>query len=429
MPHFNPDNLALHLGPVLVGAVCSVSCALLGCYLVLRRMSLMGDAISHAVLPGIALAFLLTGQINGWPIILGAMALGILTTFLTQAIHSLGNVPEDSSMGVVFTSLFALGVLLISNIHADLDPGCVLYGLIEFTALDTFPLLGLELPRALLTMVPVLLLTGAFLFVFRKELALTSFDPELATAMGLSAGVMHYLLMAMVAGVTVASFEAVGAILVVAMLIVPAATAQLLSDRLWTMKLCAVGVALLSSVLGYAGAAWWNTSVAGMMAVAAGLQFALAVFFAPRHGLVSKYVRNLRLSLRIAAEDVLGVLYRREEAGQGALAVAEARKVAGWLAWVALPRLRQLGEVQHGPGGTLELTEAGRHRARFLVRSHRLWETYLHRDGALPLDHLHDPAERMEHYIDPPLQEALAEQLENPRVDPHGQKIPPPAAP
>src|SRR5918994_3305172 len=167
MSPFTADNLGLALGTVAVAAVCGVSCALLGCYLILRRMSLLGDAISHAVLPGIALAFLLTGQISAWPVFLGAMALGVLTAFLTHTIHSFGNVPEDASMGVVFTSLFAVGVILITHAAAnvDLDPGCVLYGLIEFVPLDTVTLLGREVPRALQTMGPVVVATVLFVLL------------------------------------------------------------------------------------------------------------------------------------------------------------------------------------------------------------------------------------------------------------------------
>lgn len=136
---------------IALGIASSVPCALLGCYLVLRRMSLLGDAISHAVLPGIAVGFLLSGQLIGPAIVIGAMAVGMLTALLTQLLSNLGNVPEDASMGVVFTSLFAIGVLVITNAarDVDLDPGCVLYGLIELAAIDSRPIFGFEVPRSL----------------------------------------------------------------------------------------------------------------------------------------------------------------------------------------------------------------------------------------------------------------------------------------
>jgi len=425
-------DLGLAGWTIVVAAVGNVACALLGCYLVLRRLSLLGDAISHAVLPGIALAYLATGQLNGPAIVLGAMALGLVTTLLTEAVHRIGDVPEDSSMGVVFTGLFAVGVLLISQIanRVDLDPGCVLYGQIEIVPLDTVPVLGVEVPRALLTLVPVLLATVAFVLLLWKELKLAAFDPELATAMGIPAALLHYLLMAWVAGVTVASFEAVGAILVVAMLIVPAATAHLLTDRLGWMLVVAAVVAVLASVIGYRAAAYLNTSVAGMMAVAAGGLFGLAVFFAPRHGVLSRVWRTWRLALRIAGEDVLGELYRRGEAveqkaaEEAGLTLAEARRRAGgWIGILAVWDLRRQGLVEER-GGRLYPTPAGLKRGRFLVRSHRLWESLLERHSALPLDHLHDPAERIEHFIDPELQDELEALLEQAETDPHGKRIP-----
>lgn len=425
--------MTLAVWTILVALIGNVACALVGCYLVLRRLSLLGDAISHAVLPGIVLAFLLTGQLTGLPVVLGAMLVGVLTALLTEAVHKIGDVPEDSSMGVVFTGLFAVGVLLISALaqHVDLDPGCVLYGQIELVPLDTVPFLGVEVPRALFTLVPVLLATLAFVLLLWKELKLAAFDPELATAMGYSAGLLHYLLMAWVAGVTVASFEAVGAILVVAMLIVPAATAHLLTDRLGWMLVVASLTAVLASVLGYWGAWVLNTSVSGMMAVAAGGLFFLAVIFAPRHGVLGRLVRTLHLSLRIAREDVLGELYRRHEAiergeaSEPGLPVEVARQRAGgWVGGLAVWSLRWSGLVEEHAGRLIP-TPAGLERGRFLVRSHRLWESYLEQHSPLPLDHLHDPAERMEHFIDPQMQAELEATLDHRATDPHGRQIPP----
>ncbi|HYT95236.1 MAG TPA: metal ABC transporter permease [Gemmataceae bacterium] len=421
-----PD-LGLPLRTILVALVCSIPCALLGCYLVLRRLSLLGDAISHAVLPGIALAFLLSGQISGLPIVVGAMALGILTGLLTQTVERYAKVPEDASMGVVFTSLFALGVILLSQrslVEKDLDTNCVLYGLIEFTGDDYFVAWGVKVPVALRTLVPVFVLTLAFVLLLWKELKIASFDPALATAMGINAPLIHYLLMAMVAGVTVASFEAVGSILVVAMLIVPAACAHLLTDRLGPMMVWAAGVAAVSSVLGYVFAAALDTSMAGMMAVVAGVQFLLAVLLAPRHGVLSKVLRNWRLALRIAAEDVLARLYRAEERGRGEEALP--RAVAPSLTRrLAVRELQRTGQIRTDTAGTMQLTEAGRRRAESLVRSHRLWEAYLGENFELPLDHLHEPAERMEHYVGPALQKELEAELRRPDVDPHGRPIPP----
>lgn len=418
-------DLASPLWTIVVGVACNSSCAILGCFLVLRRMSLLGDAISHAVLPGIALAFLFTGSVSGWPIFIGALVLGLLTSALTQAVTSLGGVSEDTSLGVVFTSLFAIGVIMLQTFarHADLDADCVFYGQIDFVAADTVPFLGIEVSRPLFTLVPMLLATLAFVVAFWKELKIVAFDPALARAMGLKVNAIHYAFMAMVAGVCVASFESVGAILVVAMLIVPPATASLLSDRLGWMIAWAVAIGATSAVFGYLLAATVNTSVAGAMAVVTGIQFLVAVLAAPRSGLVSRWLRNKALAVRIAAEDVLARLFRQEESGdrrQGTVATKSTRLIDRAAMWW----LRRRGFVTES-AGALALTEAGRLEARSLVRAHRLWEAYLETHFDLPLDHLHDSAERMEHFLGAKLQEEIAAELADRAVDPHGKVIPP----
>jgi len=416
---------------IAVGALSNASCAVLGCYLVLRRMSLLGDAISHAILPGIVLAFLLTGQTASGPMLLGAVGIGVLTAVVTQTLHVSGNVPEDASMGVVFTSLFALGVVLIalapSNVDLDLD--CVLMGRLE-EVLVREPWLGVEVPLKFPSLLAVLAATAAFVTLFWKELKIASFDPALATAMGISAAVVHYLLMGMVAAATVAAFDAVGSVLVIAMLIVPAATAHLLTDRLGWMVGWSVVVAIISAVLGYLGDILFDTGVAGMMAVGAGLQFLLAVLLAPRHGLVSKLWHRLTLSLRIVSEDLVAVLYRFEETtGETQTAGVPwnlCRRIAGGglTAWLAAPLLWWRGEVRPVSGGRLRLTPRGRQSAQSLVRSHRLWEAFLGEHFQLPLDHLHESAERVEHFIGPKLQQRLASDLHQPGRDPHGKEIP-----
>ena len=433
-PPFLPLHARIDLWTIAVAIASAAACAMLGCYLVLRRMSLLGDAISHSVLAGVAGAFLLTGRLDVVPMLAGAVAVGLLTAVLTQTLHRFGGVPEDSSMGVVFTSLFALGVVAISQFNLHLDTDCVLYGKLEFVALNTVPVFGINVPFAALSLFPVLLLTLAFVLLFWKELKLASFDPMLATAIGVSAGLMHYLLMSMVAVATVASLEAVGAIVVVAMLIVPAATAHLLTDRLGWMVALAVAVGTISAVAGWFLARGLNTSAAGMMAVVAGGQFAAAVLLAPRHGLASRWIGNARLALRIACEDVLGVVYRREERLAAGTPEAAPRPVlseclaaagGGLAARMAVLLLKRREYLVVTPEGHVGLTERGRRLGRSLVRSHRLWEAYLDQHFDLPADHLHEPAERIEHYIGPALQDELAAALRTPERDPHGSAIPP----
>lgn len=414
---------------IVVALLATTPCAMLGCYLVLRRMSLLGDAISHSILPGIAIAFLVTGSLASSWILVAAVATGILTAVLAQALARAG-VTEDSSLGVVFTALFALGVLLISAgaRQVDLDPGCVLYGTIELAPIHTFRWGGLDIPVAVVPLGLVLVATIAFVILFWKELALTSFDPALATSMGIDAGRMHYFLLGMVAVVTVAAFEQVGSILVVAMLIVPAATAQLLVQRLGRMMVTAVAVGGLAAILGYAGAAATDTSVAGMMAVAAGLLFLFALLFARRGGLVRQAWQRLIFHLTIAGEDVLATLFRFEERSPTArMAYSEAVRLAGggMLGHWAVRRLCRRGELD-AIGSFVTLTVLGRARGQSLVRAHRLWEAFLDKNFDLPLDHLHESAERFEHYIGPGLEEQLAAALQEPGRDPHGRPIPAP---
>jgi manganese/zinc/iron transport system permease protein len=403
-----------------LGVLGNVTCALLGCFLVLRRMSLLGDAISHGILPGLVIGYLLGHSLTGWGIYLGAVMFGFLTAFLTQWLHSVTQVPEDSSMGIVFTSMFAIGVILLSGVvtHVDLDPSCVFFGLLETLPLDTtWP--GVELPRAFWPMALALLLTVGFILLFWKELKITSFDPDQATAMGLKAGVIHYLLMAMVAGVTVSSFSAMGSILVIVMLIVPGACGQMLSDRLAGMLGWSAAVAALSAFLACLLAPE-HANLPGMMAVVAGGQFFLVILFAPRHGIVARLVRHTRLALRIAREDILAGLYRREEARQESIV-----PVRGTLARLAAWELCHRGQVRRSSAGGFLLTEAGRRRAQLVIRAHRLWEAFLEKNFELPPDHLHEPAAQMEHYIGPDFQEVLATYLQQPRLDPHGRPIPP----
>jgi manganese/zinc/iron transport system permease protein len=413
---------------VLTAAATNSACAIVGCFLVLRRMSLMGDALSHSVLPGLAFAFILSGSFSIGPLMLGAAVAGLLSTFLIQTLHQYARVPSDASMGVVFTSLFALGVVMIQKgIHGvHFDVSCVYEGALELAPLYTQSVLGMELPEALVSTGCVLALNAVAVTLFWKEFKLSSFDPALATTMGYSAGLMHYALMALVAMTAVASFEAVGAILVVGMLIMPAATAHLLVDRLGPMVLVAVAVGVLAAVLGYVLGAWIDTNYAGIMTVAAAGLYGLAVLFSPRYGLVSTVVRNVQTSLRVIREDMLAMLYRIEELRSARrLGAVEARRAVGGglIARWGLSGLIRGGRVA-AAGEQLELTDRGRNEARQMVRTHRLWETYLVQYLGLPLDHVHEPAHRVEHFIGPEMRDELREKVDAPAVDPHGREIP-----
>lgn len=276
---------------LVIGCLVAVSCSLVGCFLVLRRLSMLGDAISHAVLPGIVIAFMFTGSRNVVPMLVGAMAMGILTAFLVDLLSRFGKLQSDAAIGVTFTWLFAIGVILVSKFTGmvDLDVDCVLYGEIIFAPLDTFSWGAYNLgPRAAWLTGVVSLANLLFIFLGYKQLKICSFDPALAAAIGINVALWHYLLMGFVSLTTVASFESVGAILVVAMLIVPPNTAYLLTDRLSAMLAIAALAGVISAVGGYALAAWLDGAVAGAMAVVSGILYALAALFGPRHGVIPR---------------------------------------------------------------------------------------------------------------------------------------------
>jgi len=288
---------------VITGALCAVACALPGCFLVLRRMSMMGDAISHAVLPGLAIAFLLAQSRASFTMFIGAAAVGVLTAVFTQWVSAFGRVDRGAAMGIVFTTLFAIGLILIVRgaDHVDLDPGCVLYGAIELTPLDAvaqFSVGGryVRLPRAAAVTGVVMLANLAVIVALFKEFRISAFDPALATTLGVNATLMHYLLMVMVAVTAVAPFEVVGSIIVIAMLIVPAATAHLLTDRLGWMLVIASAIAAAGAAAGHLGAqlippaiGFESTTTSGAMATAVGVIFVLVWVLSPRHGLLRRW--------------------------------------------------------------------------------------------------------------------------------------------
>lgn len=281
---------------MLTGSLVAATCGILGCFLILRRMAMLGDAISHAILPGIVIAFLVSGSRESLPMLIGAGVVGLVTVFLIQLLQQSG-VKSDASIGVSFTTLFALGVMLVSLYAGavDLDLDCVLYGEIAYVPWDTFQIGGMDVgPRAVWGVGAILLISLLLLSLFFKQFKICAFDPAMAAAIGIPVMLFHYLLMGMVSLATVASFESVGAILVVAMLVVPSATAYLLTDRLHVMLWLSAGIGVLSSILGYGLAFILDSSIAGAMTAAAGFLFLLAFLFSPSHGVVVRKMQQRR---------------------------------------------------------------------------------------------------------------------------------------
>ena len=265
---------------ILTGILVAVSCSILGTFLVLRKMAMVGDAISHAVLPGIVLSFFLTGSRDSIWMLIGAGMMGIITTLIIEWLHKKTKLQEDASIGVTFTFLFALGVLLISYFaeNIDLDQECVLYGEIAYVPLNTIAIFGLELPKALVLLSFVLIGIVGIIFYFFKECVITTFDAPYAASIGMSTVLWNYLLMSMVSFTTVASFESVGAILVVAFLVVPASAAYLITDSIKQTLLYAIVFGVLSSVGGYYAASFLDVSISGSMATVSGILFTVCFF-------------------------------------------------------------------------------------------------------------------------------------------------------
>ncbi len=432
-------DLGLDLFPLAAGVLAALTCGLLGNFLVLRRLSLMGDAISHSVLPGLVIAFLLTASRSPLAMFLGAAAAGIATVVLVELVKRLGRVEPGAAMGVVFSVLFALGVLLIERAavrHVDLDADCVLHGQLETLWWIGAPdaLAGLwsretlaAVPPQVWTLLAACAAAIAFTVLLFKELRIAAFDPGLATSQGFDARLLHYALMILVAVATVASFEAVGSILVIAMLVCPAATARLLTDRLAPQVWWSAAVAIATGVLGYVAASAVPAALgrdavnaAGSMAVTAGGLLVLAIVASPRHGVVARGWRRRRLGRAIALEDLLAALYRLRERAAAAPAAGELERLLPGRALrpaLAEATRRGLVTMAAGGGGAVVLTPAGAGAARDLVRRHRLWESYLVQEAGLAPDHVHATAEQLEHL---PIAPAAG-----PAVDPHGTWIPP----
>lgn len=278
----------------LTGMFIVMSCGWVGAYLILRRLSLVGDAISHSVLPGLVIALLIAGKVTSTAMFLGALTAGVVTTALIEFLHGASRTKPDAAIGVSFTFLFALGVILVNTFagSVDLDADCVLHGELIHVAMEVFDpdsvinAFGAEWPITLVRMAAVTFVTVALILIFYKELLVSSFDAGLASALGFRPRSIHYGLMIVLSWVIVSAFESVGAILVIAMLILPGATAYLWVHRLpWLLIL----VTLFSPVIslgGYHMAVWLNCSVAAAMALAAAVLFVISWIIEPRNGLI-----------------------------------------------------------------------------------------------------------------------------------------------
>jgi manganese/zinc/iron transport system permease protein len=300
---------------ILIAATVAASCSLIGVFLVLRRMALMSDAISHSILFGIVLMFFLVENTASVPMIIAATLTGVLTVTLVEALFRTGLVKEDAAIGLVFPVLFSIGVILISRYASDvhLDVDAVLLGELAFAPFNRLIIGGVDLgPQALWLAGIVGIANLLFILLFYKELKLATFDAGLAAALGFSPVIIHYALMTLVSVTAVSSFEAVGSVLVVALMIAPPAAAYLLTDRLPVMLVLSVLIGVASAILGYFVARFLDASIAGSMATMTGVFFSLALFLAPEQGLIARWSLRRKQRWQFAADLLLVHLSQHE---------------------------------------------------------------------------------------------------------------------
>ena len=357
---------------ILVLVAVAVSCALPGAFLVLRRMSLVSDAISHVMLFGIVLAFLVTGNLDSPWLMFGAAATGVLTVALVEALQRTRLVKEDAAIGLVFPALFAMGALFVSmysrNIHLDLDS--VLLGQPAFAYKARWTIGQTEIRPIHILTVLAMLNTG-LIVVFYKELKLATFDAALAASLGFLPGAIHYGLMTLVSLTAVACFDAAGAVLVVAFFIVPAAAAYLLTDRLSVMLALSAVIGAIGAVAGTWISLELDTNIPGAVAVVLGLLFALVFVFAPGRGMISRTLQRVRQRKRFH-ETMLAIHLLQHEGTPHEVDEARIDSLHRLLEWDA-KRVRRVIEracsrdLMKQEGGLLKLTARGREAARSVL--------------------------------------------------------------
>ncbi len=300
---------------IITAIIVSSACALLGVFLILRKMAMMTDAISHTILLGIVVAFLLTKSINSPLLIIGTALMGVLTVYLTEVLKRTKLMAEDSAIGIVFPLLFSIAIILITkyagNVHLDIDS--VLLGELAFVPFDRLIVFGRDIgPKSTYIMLTILLIDGVFVILFFKELKLVTFDAALASVLGFSSVFIHYSLMGLVSVTAVGAFEAVGSILVIAFMIGPPVSAYMLTDKLKNMLMLSIGIGIVNAVIGYQLAALLDVSIAGSIATVIGITFLLIFIFAPKRGMITiGYTRHVR-KIGFAVNSLLFHLHNHE---------------------------------------------------------------------------------------------------------------------
>jgi manganese/zinc/iron transport system permease protein len=402
-----------------------ITCGVLGCFIVLRRQSLLGDAIGHAVLPGVCLGFLVAGVRSTPALLLGALVAGLLATVLISLLQRTTTLKTGECMGVVFTGLYGLGIVLLKYIQnrgmqqqAGLDK--FLFGQIVGTSLSDVIYMAVIAAVALIVVI-----------VFWRKLAVSSFDEGFAFSIGLPVRAIHYLLTAMLTVAIVISIQAVGVVLVAAMLVTPAATAYLLTDRLHRMAILSGIFGACAGVLGaFLSLLGDDLPTGAFMVLGASTLFALAFLLSPKHGLLPRVIRLYQRRQKTQAENVLRTLYlMMEKRGDedrrfGVDDIAAVRQETSTHVRKLARLAARRGWVEPGSPDPIILTDLGLEEARRVVRNHRLWELFLAQEAHLGADHVHADAEYIEHVLPRDVLARLEQMLDRPSIDPHGRPIP-----
>lgn len=412
------------LGCVLLG----LCCGLLGTFIVVRQYALAGDTLAHAVLPGIALGYVWTLSKNPLHLFVGAVAAGLLGTVLVSLIRDTTRLKRDAALGVVLGGFYGVGILLVTLIQKL--PGDK-SGIKSFLFGSAAAMSESDVWLIAVVSVVSIVLLGLLFPHFR----LASFDPTFATSIGIPSQAMHYLLMTLLAWAVVSALQAVGAVLVSALLIIPAATACLLTDRLHVMAFLAMGIGMAAG----AGGAFLSALKTGLptgpfVVLSAAVLFAIAFLFAPRHGMLPRLLSQRRQSARIRRENTLKAIYHLLEKGdfasasveKAALVAQRRRSEAEVDREIAALVKNGLAEAPGAGGRVVRLTGSGLARAAEIVRNHRLWELFLTNAANIAPDHVHDDAEKIEHVLGEDIVRELERALDQPTADPHGRVIPSP---
>lgn len=410
---------------VLAGAaILGATGGVLGGFALLRRQSLLGDALAHAALPGVCLGYLLTGAKTPLPLFAGALAAGLLGSLIILAVVRWSRIKEDVAIGIVLSVFFGVGIVLLTWIQRL--PAGNQSGLDKFLFGQAATLVDEDV-RAMAILSALVLLA---VVLFYKELQLLAFDPEFGGSLGLPMRRVEILLTTLLVTVVVVGLQTVGVVLIVATLVTPAAAARQWTERLGAMLLLSAAIGAGSGAVGAIVSASFARLPTGpvIVLVASGV-LVVSLVAAPARGLLWALARERRAAARIRRENLLKDLYRRGETDADWSRFVPRPHLLGERGWApgqlarVLARLVAAGLVERR-SDAVRLTAAGRAEAAGVVRRHRLWELYLARRLELAHDHVHRDAEAMEHVLSAEATEELARQLGDPATDPHGRPIP-----